>query len=361
MTEIFQKYQQVRLLIQCNDDNHYYLTTSPKYEEINDKLYDDIDRENKYFIGSIGDKITIPVIHKNAQPSLKEILDQIPYLHEYSTVYLFVHSLNYLVGQYYVSCLDYTIHTGNSHGDYFSQFEDNLKFRMEWETPTPLSEKILDEELNRRYSIVTPINIKKNTDTNVYQVATLSKPPFADMNHIAYMWQDFNDECIIGQYIPNSKNIMSLGGTLYATYLMTIPTFHTWAYYGFFKPSLDEVLRQTPRHVFETNDNILVMTDVPTNNPSRIIVGDYHVGVTTLWRVCETKCETKCETNITVISDSDFVPHDYSDSCMICKTERSTSMVIPCGHVVICRSCANQSNLSTCIKCHQMINKVIYS
>jgi hypothetical protein len=60
--------------------------------------------------------------------------------------------------------------------------------------------------------------------------------------------------------------------------LEQIVTYHTWAYYGFFKPTIAEVLSQIPENCLESI--VAFETDVDSVQ----LCGDYHVASTTLYR-----------------------------------------------------------------------------
>lgn len=58
-----------------------------------------------------------------------------------------------------------------------------------------------------------------------------------------------------------------------------ILTWHTWAYYGFFKPTIAEVLAQIPEQHLERIVAFQTLTNVAIDN----IVGNYHVAITVLY------------------------------------------------------------------------------
>jgi hypothetical protein len=64
----------------------------------------------------------------------------------------------------------------------------------------------------------------------------------------------------------------------------TYPTFHTYGYVGIFKPSVGEVLSQLPASLFENNSKrYLIETEMFSGNPNVVDMGEYHLGVTTVY------------------------------------------------------------------------------
>lgn len=69
-------------------------------------------------------------------------------------------------------------------------------------------------------------------------------------------------------------------------------TLHTWGYYGFFKPSMAEVLAEVDKLPADVRDQVAAFHTKPrgevegTGNwrETMSACGEYHVGVTTLWR-----------------------------------------------------------------------------
>lgn len=65
--------------------------------------------------------------------------------------------------------------------------------------------------------------------------------------------------------------------------LRTIKTYHTWAYYGFFKPTIAEVLAQIPEDIL---DEVIAFELEPPENPLEpwdIVNAGYHVAETTFY------------------------------------------------------------------------------
>ena len=168
-----------------------------------------------------------------------------------------------------------------------------------------------------------------------------------------------NATTIIGKYDLESKNILTNKGEICAQFVCTIPTFHEWGYYGFFQPSLDEVLIRLPNNVTNTNDKYFVTTKIPHPEINNTCIGDFHVGATTIWRVVN---YVECN-----VAPQQVQPthNDYNEEqCMICMEHQPNTMVMPCCHIVVCDKCSR--NLQTtgdaniCVKCRRPITEVIY-
>jgi hypothetical protein len=63
--------------------------------------------------------------------------------------------------------------------------------------------------------------------------------------------------------------------------IATIVTYHTYGYFGLFKPSVAEVLAQLPTEVADVA--AAFSTELVDSTPEACIVGDYHRAVTTVY------------------------------------------------------------------------------
>lgn len=371
--ELNLKYNQVCVLVPVGDTNvcspKFYLTEKPAFNEIDIKLYQNLNKTNECYEHSIGDMWvdtcrTLPFIHRNTEPTLKEVLDYIPYNPEYNRVYLYYMPKNYMIGEYHIGMLIYTIQMGYWIPDpeklgwkTGQKLEPNVEKKCIM-LPLP---KISDEEMHKRYDQVTPIYIKSaiphENNENVY---TTKKTEFSKMNTTAYLWQTPDETAIIGKYHLETKNILTNDGQILAQYVCTIPTFHDWAYYGFFKPSFDEVLISLPSIVTDTTDKYFATTKIPHPEINHVCIGDFHVGATTIWKVIN-----YVDHNVPVQPEQP-VPHDdYNEvHCMICMENSPNTMVMPCCHVVVCDKCSRElpktGDANICVKCRQPITEVIY-
>jgi len=102
----------------------------------------------------------------------------------------------------------------------------------------------------------------------------IHKPPFSDS--VCYTFDHKNEKPIVprGDYI-------FLDDIVYKKAL-EVPTLHTFAYSGFFKPTLPEVYTQLP-HSFDETKKFLISTNIISPTPHICIQGDYHVAITTVW------------------------------------------------------------------------------
>ena len=68
--------------------------------------------------------------------------------------------------------------------------------------------------------------------------------------------------------------------------IRTVETYHTWAFYGFFKPTIAEVLAQLPADI--EKEIVAFKTEMkPHNNWRETLAGpmqEYHIGHTTFYR-----------------------------------------------------------------------------
>jgi hypothetical protein len=64
------------------------------------------------------------------------------------------------------------------------------------------------------------------------------------------------------------------------TPLREITTFHTWAYYGFFKPTIAEVLAQIPEDLV---DQVVAFEILDMINDNEALNDGYHVAITRLF------------------------------------------------------------------------------
>ena len=394
--ELNLKYNQVCILILAGDTNvcipAFYLTEKPSFDEIDTKLYQSINKTLICTEHSIGDRFSfteplgqfreprdmwvdtcdsLPFIHRNAEPTMKEVLDYIPYHPEYQTVYIFYIPKNYMIGDYYVSKLLYSIQMG---------FWIPKPEKPEWKTGKALEPKvekkcvmlplpkISNEEMHKRYDQVTPIYIKSSIPHEDNEsVYIMKKTEFSQMNSTAYLWQTPDDTSIIGKYHLDSKNILTNEGQLCAQFVCTIPTFHEWAYYGFFKPSFDEVLVSLPSNVTNINDKYFVTTKIPHPEINHMCMGNFHIGATTIWKVINYTDHNVAVQPVQPVQPVQSVKQrdDYNEElCMICLENQPSTMVMPCCHVVVCDKCSRDlpktGDANICVKCRQPITEVIY-
>lgn len=369
------KYDQVTLLI--SRESHNYLTTKPEFDQIDRQLYQSVQstpyRDDKH-LDVCG---ILPFIYLNDNPTFKEILDYIPYNPEYANVYLYFRSLDYMVGEYHIGALTYQIQTGIWVQDparpdvtVAQLFTPKIEIK-----PVLHPFVISDDEMIRRYNQVFPCKVDSPTYPYIgnFPIFMLKKPPHAKLHTKVYT---HSSRIIANQsgYRLVDNQIVSPDGKMYAQYMYTIPTFHEYAYYGFFKPTFDEVLTRIP---FIPNDRYLVTTNIPTMSVNLLCIGNYHVGFTTVWRIVDENASTSTSTSTTVSTSTSTsvsasatasvsTPKDEynEDVCMVCMENPPNTMVMPCCHVVVCDQCSYKLtqtlNAKKCVKCQQPIKEVIY-
>lgn len=317
-TDLLEKYAQVKVLINSSSTNTstYYLTEIPKFTDISKKLYEKIIKSNEYDLYKIDRKyleqlFEIPILHHKEEPTLEEVLFQIPYLKNYDIAYIYIGPFDYTIGEYHVSKLNYRIQVGEFDSTGIgTEFEHTRTSRINKKQKTEkitifdnnlivkritlsllygnntcvIGKTLTKKDLDNKYKLVDAIKME-DFDSFDYSTGMINVCSQDKTLGTAFMWDDFNHKNIIGKYDPKTKNIQYTDGKTYAKFLMTIPTFHTWNYYGFFKPDFEEVLTQMPESVFKSNKKLLITTNVASDKPNKIIVGDYHVGKTTIWEI----------------------------------------------------------------------------
>lgn len=344
----FEKYKQIKILVidpKCVADplraNQYFMTELPKFDEIKDKLYRTINKDKVYYFHSIDDKMLdelfqIPIKHQHSEPTVAEILEQIPYIDMFESVYLYLYPITTKGYDFYVTDLAYNIQTGiwvktnvsghDSVGHRFNEFQsqyqeicnDNTKKRKRniqpknynitdnslivkkidvssyalngFNAADPVGLKIIgktldEKELMRRYNITTPVLFERNPyyclreEKNHTRICTFGKP----LGRSIYTGQYFDEKSCVGIYDVKTKDILTTEGKIYAKYIKDYPTFHTFASRELFKPDFEEVLTQLPDQLFADNKKILTST-LPVNY-TYYTIGDYHAGVTTVWQI----------------------------------------------------------------------------
>lgn len=115
--------------------------------------------------------------------------------------------------------------------------------------------KLSKERINELYSRIKPVYEYKR---RLYYMKDV------DLFNIAFTW--------------DPKPLKPASGL---EKIVDIETLHTWAFYGFFKPTIEEVLCQIPKEYI--NRTIAFRTELVSDDPSIAIRGDYHVATTTLY------------------------------------------------------------------------------
>lgn len=369
---LFEKYQQAQVLVAENRDSAaYYLTEKPSFNDIQYRLYEKIDDSRKCGDGVVGDRLLkgidcTVIVHRKTQLTLGELLEQIAYHADFDTVYLFIRPLDIHIGDLYYSRLDYQVQVGvwepNSNGSrtgrYFDQSIHNTEWRRKYKLPR-LIPTLPEDELRRRYELVTPVKFSQNGD-----IWLPPKHEFYKISTTAYLWTDGKPEAAeVFRLDPVSKNLSDKDGNIFGIFAAEVMTLHTYAYHGFFKPSLDEVLVHIPADVVKSGLPILATTVAARNDSIyNMMVGDYHIGRTTFWYRVSTPV-----IDLTQISEEVLpveVPPEETEECMICLTNTPNTLVLPCGHVCVCQDCSRKlpatADAKTCVRCRRPITEIIY-
>ena len=197
---------------------------------------------------------TLPVSHNKDYLTFGELYDSIP------------KNLDKLEGKVYLAYEQHSkLNDSYVHLIYiiFSEEQykqlDNLNISFK-------KKKVDEDKKKKIYDLITPI--AKSKKKKVYYRG--SKPSYGSISSTAYMWnsKDFKK--------PENVIMEELAK------VAEVPTFHTYGYYGFFKPDLEEVIQQIPYDKINENLPIYVHTDYPGGLHN--IVGDFHVGVTTVYQ-----------------------------------------------------------------------------
>jgi hypothetical protein len=366
---LLDKYQQVKLLIP--QGNQFVLTNPPSFGEIETKLFGSLTHGYHSHFDVNGQLVetcfTMPIIHRGCSPTLKEVLEQMPYYPEYKEVYVYLTKISIEpINGVSISRLKYTV----THGQQVDIREYHLPFED------------LDQDLHSRYDSIIPIKFEKDYPFPNCRVMHTQKPPFEKIGNVAYTWDSFDPNQAVATHQQDSKNLMGPDNQLYARFAMEIPTFHRWAYYGFFKPDLKEVMLQLPSSVFENQQRILVTTELPSYNPADVIVGDYHLGVTSVWILQQPvplpqqpqpqpaplppqqRPTSPPQPQPQPTSPQQPQAQYNEEYCMICLTAEPNTMVLPCYHVVVCDRCSvklqNTNDAHVCVKCRRPIHQVLY-
>lgn len=139
--------------------------------------------------------------------------------------------------------------------------------------------------LKEKYCKIQPFGCKEY-DMEHGEIELYKKPKYENIKHTAYLWEknsltlDEIDSFDL-DIVNKSLNDLIIGHeNKYKLFKLT--TLHTCAYYGFFKPSLDEVCDAIPDIVYLKSHKIYVTTNTYSNYGSKCYVDfiDRHLGIT---------------------------------------------------------------------------------
>lgn len=277
----------------------------------------------------------LPIIHSTIIPTLDDISERLSFgddfINSNHQLYILVDGTE-KIGNYYVSSLRCLMFDGLISSITYKEI------------------KLTDEELKRRYEMIAtllyndlPFAYDGDFSGNLYEI---DKIPFEDINDIGYLWNMKNGKYLC-KYRANSDIILeNQSNQLYGKFLVSFPSLHSFSYYGYFKPSLGEVLHHIPDEIISTNSSFMITTNY------KKLIGSFHIGETIIW------------TREEIISKSDNDDNNDEKECMICLSELPNTMVLPCGHIIVCETCSRQlektNNALICVKCRQPIDEIIY-
>ncbi len=134
--------------------------------------------------------------------------------------------------------------------------------------------------------------------------------------------------------------------------LTTIKTKHGCGYILFFKPSIDEVLACIPDELLQDNKTVAFEIN---KKPIQMITdnGNYHhTAQTTLYTYSSQ-----------LLNEKDNIETEEEIECFICMDAIADTLVLPCYHQCVCRSCSeklkNSNDKYTCIQCRNVITEVL--
>lgn len=423
--DLHRKYEQTTILLCTNylctiadQMPHYWLTTKPAFDKIDTELFAIVDVNETFTEGgacnSLGPRVlndcfTIPIVHRAPTPTLREVLDQIPdaisHVPGHPMVYLYIRALPYTIGApgapKHFSRLICTVQTGTwsqpaSDGSREGiPFDPTAKFNAHNMKITFPRTPMAPEELDRRLTFLTEAKKESTPEDIAHGLVSISDRLVAGQR---YKYAER-----IGIVQVGTMHLILPDGTI-ARFVAEIHTFHRYGgYYGFFRPSIAEVAEQMPAEFFttpagaasEVHDDCgaphyLIATNMASPNAWDMIIGEFHVGATTIWdvrgsfggRAAPTREllaapilrpiadpvapeATAAAAPLVLASRSAPVsPKAEPDRCMICLDVAPDTMVLPCGHIVVCAACSRKLQSShdacICVQCRRAIEEVCY-
>jgi hypothetical protein len=252
---------------------------------------------------------------------------------------------------------------------------------------------LTQEELERRFAIAKPLVHCDKT----YQYY-LRNIPLEKVANTAYTWD--RPDPAVDQFVGSSfmqlhhicsesraeilaKQAESRDGscTMTGTWdcIDTLPTLHTWAYYGFFKPTVKEVLAQIPKGFFDKHASLLFST-APAGDLNSMTIGGYHVGRTYVyaprkklkdpqlqpWKDGANPLPLPKRAKCSETAEPDEEEKTAFPQCSICQDAPADTIALPyvaiaVSAVAAATAMANQPNLpdhSVCVQCRKPIVSV---
>lgn len=288
--ELVAKYNQVNILF--GDKNRTYkIAIKPAFERIADCLYDSLVPDIEAFTHTIENKMLsicreYPIFTHSRKPTLQEVLHAIKYVREYEQVYLFVYSFNYKIGDFFASKITYCVQTGM-----WMTMSDCEFNESPFAYHVAVNHDVFNDVINidyvdvaQKYEHVIPIKFIDGTDQE-YTVKRLRKVSLSVIHNFSYTWRDPIGD-VFGYCDTTTYDIVNPTHTeKIATFLMKVPSLHTFGYHGLFKPSLDEALAAIPSEVFNCGSKLLITTCSLPVDINEMVVGEWHIAETIVWRL----------------------------------------------------------------------------
>lgn len=214
-------------------------------------------RQNDYYIQRKNYITHYPYVTKNKLPSYKELINSVPE---------FLKNKNL--------CMGYL--KKNKYKDYYIMeiIIWDFEYSDNYGSPVYNPKIILDpnKKIKKLYDKVKVFNFEKKDNGDI-EVYTKQTPP---LTGYAYMWEWKNKE-FLGIY-ENGKIKMNNGKRL--ELVEDKPTIHSYAYSGFFKPDINEVLNNITHENILDVDEFYITTELLSNDIYECQVNNYHIGIT---------------------------------------------------------------------------------
>lgn len=128
--------------------------------------------------------------------------------------------------------------------------------------------KMSNEEIAKRYTSIKPIIRKEGKPSYLRNLSN------SELENVAYTW--LNDSTDYGEFVDFTK----------LSVLTDVKMLHRWRYYGFFKPTVGEVIRQIPKEYLEkviAFEIIAGPLDIYTTFKAELNAG-FHVSIVRLYQ-----------------------------------------------------------------------------
>jgi hypothetical protein len=170
-----------------------------------------------------------------------------------------------------------------------------------------------------------------------------------DVHGVSYTWSS------------KERKIDTVTDLSHITKVGEYPTFHSYGYVGFFKPSVAEVMQHLPATLFANEEKRYLIDTKPMtyDAPDLHVCHRYHMGVTTVWEDDGDDIRLKDAKRSHEAAFADVSP----ETCHICMDELADTMVLPCQHQVVCRQCSDKlkhtADAKKCVRCRRPITEIL--